>query len=1129
MGTRDAGRKDSAGPAVADPALRQRAEEQARAMGVEDVGMLSPEAAQQLVHELRVHQIELEMQNEELRRTQEVLEASRARYFDLYDLAPVGYFTLSEQGLILEVNLTATTMLGVPRGALVKQPLTRSIIPEDEDIYYLHRRKLLETGTAQVCELRMARQHARVSQFWARLESIVVQDAESGAPVCHVTMSDVTERKGAERAVEQLAYDLGERVKELNCLFEISNLVEMPGISLEEVLQGTVDLIPPAWQYPEITCARIILDGQEYSTDSFAQSPWQQAADISVHGEPCGAVQVGYLQERPESDEGPFLKEERGLLNGIAERMGQVTERMRAQQQILQQQQFLGTVLDSLAYPFYVINAENYTVEVANRAAHTGSLRGDLTCFSLSHGRDQPCEPADHPCPLQEILITKEPAVAEHVHLTEDGRLQYVEVHGFPIIDSQGSVVQMIEYTLDITERKQAEEAVRKSETLLRETGRMAKVGGWELDPKDNSVAWTEEVYRIHEVPSDFQPNLESALSFYAPEDRPILEQAIGRAADTGEPWDLELGFITAKGKHLWVRAIGKAEHEDDGLVKLSGTFQDITERKQAEEALRESEMRWRSLTQTSPDHILMVDTDLRIQFANFASPGLAVEDLIGTPLYTLVDREKQAEVRAILEGAVKAGQPTRYETVYHPPEGEDIYYESHVTPRILSGTDEVVGLTVSSRDITAHKQAEQALRDSEERLRALFEILPLGVSVLDESRKIRLANPALGRILHLTHEQLLSGQYERRTYLRADGAEMHPSEFPTQRAFQEDRLVRDVEICVVMEDGERIWTNVSAVPLASRDWRVIATTTDITARKAAEAALVQARDELELRVQERTAALQDLNRALRAEIAERLRAEENLQASEERFRQLAENTEDIVWLMEPDSGQLLYVSPAWESILATPGTKPPETIGQLWPSVHPDDRETIPGSRSEDWLGQEVEFRVAVPDGSLHWIRARAFPIRNDAGQIYRLGGIASDITEEKEAFAAFVEAEQLAIAGRMAASLAHEINNPLQAAIGCLDLSLEQVSAGKDPHQHLQVTAQALDRASRVVAQLRALHYPLETAAKEPTDLDQLLGDMLILTQKRCSDQGVKVDWHANADLPPIMLVPDAMEQVC
>ena len=97
-----------------------------------------------MLHELRVHQIELEMQNEELRRTQAELEASRARYFDLYDLAPVGYFTLSEKGLILEANLTAATLLGVARGDLVKQPLPRFILPEDQDIYYLHRKQLLK-------------------------------------------------------------------------------------------------------------------------------------------------------------------------------------------------------------------------------------------------------------------------------------------------------------------------------------------------------------------------------------------------------------------------------------------------------------------------------------------------------------------------------------------------------------------------------------------------------------------------------------------------------------------------------------------------------------------------------------------------------------------------------------------------------------------------------------------------------------------------------------------------------------------------------------------------------------------------------------------------------------------------
>ena len=103
-----------------------------------------------------MHQIELEMQNDELRRVQLELEVSRARYFDLYDLAPVGYITVSEDGLILEANLTAATLLGVSRSALVKRPINRFIVKAQQDIYY-QCRKLAGTGQAQTCELQDAK------------------------------------------------------------------------------------------------------------------------------------------------------------------------------------------------------------------------------------------------------------------------------------------------------------------------------------------------------------------------------------------------------------------------------------------------------------------------------------------------------------------------------------------------------------------------------------------------------------------------------------------------------------------------------------------------------------------------------------------------------------------------------------------------------------------------------------------------------------------------------------------------------------------------------------------------------------------------------------------------------------
>jgi diguanylate cyclase (GGDEF)-like protein len=133
---------------------------------------------------------------------------------------------------------------------------------------------------------------------------------------------EIEERRRAEEA-------LSKRVKELNCLYGISELVEKPGISLEEILQRIVDLIPTAWQYPEITCVRAIVDGHEFRTENFREIIWKQTSDIIVQGGRIGTLEVSYLEEKQESDEGPFQKEERKLINAIAERMGKIVEHQR--------------------------------------------------------------------------------------------------------------------------------------------------------------------------------------------------------------------------------------------------------------------------------------------------------------------------------------------------------------------------------------------------------------------------------------------------------------------------------------------------------------------------------------------------------------------------------------------------------------------------------------------------------------------------------------------------------------------------------------------------------------------------------------------------------------------------------
>lgn len=153
-----------------------------------------------MFHELSVHQIELEAQNEELRRAQADLDFARARYFDLYDMAPVGYCTLSDKGLILEANLTAATLLGMPREALINHPFSRYVHSEDQDAFYLHHRQNLDACGSEACELRMIKQDGAI--FWAYLATVTTRHKD-GTSECRMVICDITDRKRTEEALRQ--------------------------------------------------------------------------------------------------------------------------------------------------------------------------------------------------------------------------------------------------------------------------------------------------------------------------------------------------------------------------------------------------------------------------------------------------------------------------------------------------------------------------------------------------------------------------------------------------------------------------------------------------------------------------------------------------------------------------------------------------------------------------------------------------------------------------------------------------------------------------------------------------------------------------------------------------------------
>ena len=197
-----ASRNESAGsPAL----LRQHAEGllQESDRQRSDVRDLSPERITDTVHELRVHQIELELQNEELRRTQQELDEARTRYFDLYDLAPVGYVTVDESGLIVEANLTAAALFGRPKSALFKRPFSTFVVANDQDTYYLNRRVLLGAGPAapRALDLQLVKQDG--TSFWGHLTMAVALDPGAGR-TCRIVLTDITQQRQADDDIDRL-------------------------------------------------------------------------------------------------------------------------------------------------------------------------------------------------------------------------------------------------------------------------------------------------------------------------------------------------------------------------------------------------------------------------------------------------------------------------------------------------------------------------------------------------------------------------------------------------------------------------------------------------------------------------------------------------------------------------------------------------------------------------------------------------------------------------------------------------------------------------------------------------------------------------------------------------------------
>ena len=268
-------------------------------------------------------------------------------------------------------------------------------------------------------------------------------------------------------------------------------------------------------------------------------------------------------------------------------------------------------------------------------------------------------------------------------------------------------------------ERAAVAAALQKTQALLTQTEALGKIGGWEFDVETKQQTWTEAVYAIHELDRSVHPTVELGVNFYTPESQPIIAQAVQRAIELGEPFDVELEIITAKGHRRSIHAVGQT---DPARRKVSGFIHDITERKQAEAVRRASEERHRTILQTAQEGFWLVDASGRLVEVNEAyirMSGYSGEELLGMGIPDLEAAETAAAAAEHMQRIMRQGSD-RFETKHRRKDGS--VFDLEINVQVQSG--EGRGFVCFLHDITKRKQAEAARRLHAEELRLRNETL---------------------------------------------------------------------------------------------------------------------------------------------------------------------------------------------------------------------------------------------------------------------------------------------------------------------------------------------------------------------------------------------------------------------
>ncbi len=719
--------------------LHQQAEERAGVDETAALQTLTLDDARLLFHELRVHQIELEMQNEELRRTQHELAASQARYFSLYDLAPVGYLTLNEQGLIKDVNLALAIMLGVARKKLLRKPLSAFMFSEDQDIYYLHRKRIFEVNELQVWEMRMVQADGR--PFWARLQATPAHDGEYW-----ITLVDITKRKLAEEALRKsekqyhtilhTALD-GFWIVDLRGHFIDVNdaYCTIIGYSRNELLDMTIPDVEVIENSAGIESRmQDIIDNGSIRFESRHRCKDGRIVDldISVSYLSSDFKMCTFLRDITERKQSGRVLQARlrisdyAFAHSLAELMTKVLDEAE-------------TLTDSQIGFFHFVETDQVTLSLQTWSTHTLStickMEGSRLHYPLeSAGVWADCIREKRPLIHNNYVALPDRKGLPPGHAPVQRELVVPVFRNNLIVAVLGVGNKKSDYTVeemttiqnlaslawDIVTRKRAEEDLQESELRFRSlmdlTPNIA-VQGYTLD--GTTTYWNNASERLYGYTRDEALGKNMFDLIIPSEMQPEVRQDMDRMSETAE--------VIPPGELLLLRKDGSAVpvYSCHALLKPPGRDMelfcldlDLTVLKQTEASLRATELKYSRLFESMNDAYGCVDMDGRLFESNAAfqrMTGYGPEELPFLTYVSLTPEKWHAfEEEIIKEQVLVRGYSDVYQKQYQRKDGRIIDVELK-TFLMKDDQGKPVGMWAILRDISDRKRAEHELQHAKD------------------------------------------------------------------------------------------------------------------------------------------------------------------------------------------------------------------------------------------------------------------------------------------------------------------------------------------------------------------------------------------------------------------------------